>query len=104
VSSRDAIALIALGEGEQAMPTISMFYGIIIRLYFAPGEHTPPHFHAFYNEFKASIDIRTGVPQGHRRFSSKSPAQACGGVGRIAPGGIDGRLELGHEWGGAVQD
>ena len=42
------------------MPTISMFYGIIIRLYFAPGEHNPPHFHAFYSEFKASVDIRTG--------------------------------------------
>ncbi len=42
------------------MPTISMFYGIIIRLYFAPGEHNPPHFHAFYGESKASVDIRTG--------------------------------------------
>lgn len=42
------------------MPTISMFYGIIIRLYFAPGEHNPPHFHAYYNEFTASVDIRTG--------------------------------------------
>lgn len=42
------------------MPTISMFYGIIVRLYFAPGEHNPPHFHAYYNEFKASVDIRTG--------------------------------------------
>ncbi len=42
------------------MPTISMFYGIIIRLYFAPGEHNPPHFHAYYGESKASVDIRTG--------------------------------------------
>jgi len=42
------------------MPTISMFYGIIIRLYYAPGEHNPPQFHAYYNEFKASIDIHTG--------------------------------------------
>ncbi len=41
------------------MPTISMFYGIIIRMYFAPGEHPPPHFHAYYNEFKATMDIRT---------------------------------------------
>ena len=41
------------------MPTISMFFGIVIRMYFAPGEHPPPHFHAYYNEFKASIDIRT---------------------------------------------
>lgn len=39
------------------MPTISMFYGIIIRMYFSPGEHNPPHFHAYYNEFKASFAI-----------------------------------------------
>ena len=49
-----------LTREDKHMPTISMFYGIIIRLYFAPGEHNPPHFHAFYNEFKASVDIRTG--------------------------------------------
>lgn len=42
------------------MPTISMFYGIIIRMYFAPGEHNPPHFHVYYNEFKASVNILTG--------------------------------------------
>ena len=30
------------------MPTISMFYGIIVRMYFAPGEHNPPHFHVYY--------------------------------------------------------
>ena len=41
------------------MPTISIFYGIIIRMYFAPGEHPPPHFHVYYNEYKASVDIRT---------------------------------------------
>ncbi|MBT4498639.1 MAG: DUF4160 domain-containing protein [Gemmatimonadetes bacterium] len=41
------------------MPTISMFYGIIVRMYFAPGEHNPPHFHAYYNEYKATVDIRT---------------------------------------------
>ncbi len=41
------------------MPTISMFYGIIIRMYFAPEDHNPPHFHAIYNEYEATIDIRT---------------------------------------------
>lgn len=40
------------------MPTISYFYGIYIRLY--PNEHNPPHFHVKYNEFEASIDIKTG--------------------------------------------
>lgn len=39
------------------MPTISMFYGIIIRMFF--DEHAPLHFHAQYGEFKASINIQT---------------------------------------------
>ncbi|MDR1834824.1 MAG: DUF4160 domain-containing protein [Fusobacteriaceae bacterium] len=39
------------------MPEISRFLGIIILMYF--NEHTPPHFHARYNEFKASIDIES---------------------------------------------
>lgn len=39
------------------MPTISMFYGIIIRMYCAPGEHNPPHSHVYYGEYKAIIDI-----------------------------------------------
>ncbi len=37
------------------MPTISMFYGISIMMFY--DEHNPPHFHAKYNEFKASIRI-----------------------------------------------
>ncbi|MGH8563774.1 MAG: DUF4160 domain-containing protein [Gammaproteobacteria bacterium] len=39
------------------MPTIGRFYGIVVRMFF--DEHAPPHFHAQYGEFKASIDIRT---------------------------------------------
>ncbi|MEQ8186442.1 MAG: DUF4160 domain-containing protein [Candidatus Eremiobacterota bacterium] len=39
------------------MPTISMFYGIIIRMYCTPSEHNPPHFHAYYQEYKAIVDI-----------------------------------------------
>jgi hypothetical protein len=42
---------------EHAMPTISMFFGIIIRMYFAPGEHPPAHFHAYYNEYRATVSI-----------------------------------------------
>lgn len=40
------------------MPTISMFYGIIIRMYCAPAEHNPPHIHAYYQDYKAVIDIK----------------------------------------------
>ncbi len=39
------------------MPEISRFLGIIISMYF--DEHNPPHFHIRYNEFRASMDIRT---------------------------------------------
>ncbi len=38
------------------MPTISMFYGIIISMFY--NDHAPPHFHAKYAEFKGTIDIR----------------------------------------------
>ena len=39
------------------MPTISIFYGIIIRMFF--NEHATPHFHAEYGEYKASINIQS---------------------------------------------
>lgn len=41
------------------MPSISMFYGIIIRMYYAPEEHNPPHFHAYYQDKKAVVDINS---------------------------------------------
>jgi len=39
------------------MPTISAFYGILIRMFF--NDHAPPHFHARYGEFEATIDINS---------------------------------------------
>ena len=39
------------------MPTISMFYGIIIRMYYAPSEHNPPHIHAYYQNFKQHSEL-----------------------------------------------
>jgi len=41
------------------MPTISVFYGILIRMFF--NDHAPPHFHARYGEFEATIDIGTSA-------------------------------------------
>jgi hypothetical protein len=41
------------------MPTISMFYGIIIRMYFAIKEHNSPHIHVYYQSETASININT---------------------------------------------
>jgi hypothetical protein len=39
------------------VPTISEFYGILIRMYFM--DHAPPHFHAIYGNHEVVIDIRT---------------------------------------------
>jgi hypothetical protein len=38
------------------MPQISIFFGIIIKMYY--GDHNPPHFHASYGEYQAIIDIQ----------------------------------------------
>lgn len=46
------------------MPTISRFFGITIRMYYE--DHLPPHFHAYYGEYDASIEIATlEVINGH---------------------------------------
>lgn len=37
------------------MPEISRFLGIIITMYYK--DHRPPHFHAKYGDYKASISI-----------------------------------------------
>ncbi len=39
------------------MPTISMFYGIIVRMYCSPSEHNPPHIHAYYQDSKVVVDL-----------------------------------------------
>jgi hypothetical protein len=39
------------------MPTISVFYGILIQMFWR--DHAPPHFHALNAEDEAPIDIRT---------------------------------------------
>ena len=39
------------------MPTISRFFGTVLRMYF--DEHPPPPFHVYYGEFSATILIDT---------------------------------------------
>ena len=45
------------------MPTISMFYGIIIRMYYV--DHNPPHFHAFYGDYKAIFNFEGELVEGN---------------------------------------
>lgn len=37
------------------MPTISMFYGILIRMYYE--DHNPPHIHAIYGDNQACYNF-----------------------------------------------
>lgn len=53
------------------MPILSVFFGIIIRMWH--DDHPPPHFHAEYQGFEALVDISTGeVSQG--RLPNKAAA------------------------------
>ena len=38
------------------MPTLSVFYGIVIQMFWR--DHNPPHFHALYGEHEAVFDLR----------------------------------------------
>jgi hypothetical protein len=40
------------------MPTISMFFGFIVQMYWR--DHPPPHVHVFYQGFEALVEIETG--------------------------------------------
>jgi hypothetical protein len=43
------------------VPTISMFYGILVLMYFYDNkQHSRPHIHAEYGEYEASIAIDDG--------------------------------------------
>lgn len=61
------------------MPTISTFYGIIIRMFY--NDHVPPHFHVEYAEFKAEIEIATlvvlrgNLPRQHQQPKKIQPLE-----------------------------
>ena len=44
------------------MPEISRFYGIVIYMYIA--DHNPPHFHIWYDDYKATMTITDGIVTG----------------------------------------
>lgn len=43
------------------MPTISVFYGIIVLMHLTRKEHNPPHIHALYGEYSATFSIENGL-------------------------------------------
>ena len=44
------------------MPEISRFLGIVIAMYYR--DHAPPHFHALYGEYEATVGIASGEVNG----------------------------------------
>ena len=50
------------------MPTVSIFFGIIIRMFFK--DHRPPHFHAEHQGEKATFDFNGKIIAGN--ISSKT--------------------------------
>lgn len=53
------------------MPTISVFYGIVITMHLAEKEHNPPHIHARYGEYNTTFSILDGS-QGKGNFPKRA--------------------------------
>ncbi len=70
------------------MPIVSVFFGIIIRMYH--DDHPPPHFHAAYQGFEAFVGIADGEV-----IYGKLPTKAARLVRQWA---IDHRAELMANW------
>lgn len=45
-----------------AMPEVSRFFGVVIAMFYS--EHGVPHFHASYGDYRASVEIETGIIRG----------------------------------------
>lgn len=47
------------------MPTLSMFYGILIKMNWRDtGKHKMPHFHAYYGDAEAVFDLNGDIVEG----------------------------------------
>ena len=59
------------------MPELSRFYGIIIKMLFSDDkQHSKPHFHAYYNEFSASVGIDGELIEGRMPLKQLKLIQA----------------------------
>ncbi len=70
------------------MPTISEFFGIVIRMYYQ--DHAPAHFHAYYGEHSAVMEIET-----LRVREGRLPRRA---LGLVVEWAIEHREELLEDW------
>jgi hypothetical protein len=70
------------------MPTISVFFGIIIRMFYR--DHNPPHFHAEYQGQNATFDFNGNLLEGE--IDSRTARNLVRKWARLH------RLELGKNW------
>ncbi|HEY2761138.1 MAG TPA: DUF4160 domain-containing protein [Pirellulales bacterium] len=70
------------------MPTISRFFGVTIRMYY--DDHGTPHFHAYYGNDAAKIEINT-----LKIVEGKLPRRA---IGFILEWALEHRQELLANW------
>ena len=55
------------------MPTVSMFFGIVIRMYWKDNDrHNLPHIHAFYGDYEAAFSLDGEIISG--KFPSRQAA------------------------------
>ncbi len=45
------------------MPELSRFFGIVIAMFY--NDHEPAHFHVFYNEYTARVNLSGEILSGH---------------------------------------
>jgi hypothetical protein len=86
------------------MPTISMFYGIIIRMLFMDTQqHHLPHIHVEYQGKKAVISIPEGnLLEGDLPAKKLRLVQAW--IDRYPRRRVDGGLDAGSEWRTRISD
>ena len=47
----------SIWASDSAMPELSRFFGIVVRMFYS--DHEPAHFHAIYGEFEVLIEVET---------------------------------------------
>ena len=54
------------------MPEISRFYGLVIKMFFKPKEHEPPHIHALYGEYIGILELSSWQMIEGDKFTNKN--------------------------------
>ena len=76
------------------MPRLSYFYGITIKMYWREDHHSTPHFHAYYGEHEASLDLAGEIIAG---FLPKRALRLVQDWAELPRRRVEGRLGACHQ-------